>query len=356
MKTAEEFKRFFDSRLIVTLNNLEEQRKQGKTIYSFKFYRRALLVFLALDITVVTLVKKELLPEPFFVTVFISVLFAVFYPLVVLFKRAGHILPIEEEYKEKVIKPLVKFISSDLTYEPKKGLSMNEFNAVRLFPKVTTFVSSNFISGKYENAEIRIATARGSYVRTRSGRKTKFEPDTVTVFDGLYIIARSPVSFPQPVYIRHRSVFEKTFDSIARFFTGNEGDQSSKHFNDFVREPDGEIISSGDPDFDSVFNIKSADPAYAKDKFDAKLILAIKESMIQLFGDKNANFLLNPVSVALIKDEVHVALYQNGLFELDMYKSVNELKQTQLCFTFVKAGCTIASKIVNTLSDKVITV
>jgi pheromone shutdown protein TraB len=103
MKSAKEFEQFFTFKLKPRLEELEEKRKAVKSIHNFKTYGRILLILLVLIIIDVVLVKKGFLPEFMFAFVFISVVFALVYPFVVLYYKGANFIPINEEYKLTVI-------------------------------------------------------------------------------------------------------------------------------------------------------------------------------------------------------------------------------------------------------------
>jgi len=327
MKTAKEFEQFFEYKLKPRLEELEQKRKASNSIHNFKTYRRALLVLLVLVITDVTLVNKGILPEFMLSFVFVCVLFTMFYPLVVLYFKGSNFLPVNEEYKQIVIKDLVHFVDENLKYDAKNGLTEEEFNNTKLFHKTYSFKSEDLISGEvnginYRMADVKALGHRPSNVRTNT--KSAY----YTIFEGLYVIATYKNDFGPSVFIRYRNLSNVMANKFLEFL-GNETNSVNS-----INEPGGIHLATGNSNFDSLFYIVSENEESARKIITPAMIDSILGIKEKLFGKSN-NLFINPINIFLSGNEAHFALFELDVFDLNALTSITKNNYTQKYYNFL---------------------
>jgi hypothetical protein len=336
MTDTNEFDRFYNLKLKSKLEELEEMRKTTSSIHNFKTYKRILLVLLVLIIIDVTLINIKVLPEPFFALVPISLVFTMFYPLVVLFKKGSNFTPINEEYKQRVIPELVSFVNSNLRYEKEKGITQVEFNRTRLFENASTFSSEDLITGEINGISYRMADVKAKRTHqydVHSGVKT----GPVTVFEGLYVIATYPKDLGPQLFIRYKGLGKLLADKVLDFL----GEGASKLLE--TAEPKGISIETANSDFNALYNVKCENEDSAKAIITPDFI-NIMLTMNEKFNSKvaAAKLLQNPVNVFIQGSEVHIALFDTDVFDLNAFSSVIENNYTRKYYDFLRLSIELA--------------
>ncbi len=336
MVDTNEFDRFYNLKLKSKLEELEEKRKTTTSIHNFKTYRRILLLLLVLIIIDVTLINKKALPEPFIALVPISLVFTIFYPLVVLFKKGSNFTPINEEYKLRVIPELISFVNSNLRYEKEKGITQVEFNRTQLFDNASIFSSEDLITGEINGISYRMADVKAKRTHqydVNSGVRN----GTVTVFEGLYVIATNPKDLGPRLFIRYKGLGKVLADKVLDFF--GEGVNQLLETN----EPKGISIETANCDFNALYNVKCENEDSAKAIITPALI-SIMLTMNEKFNSKidAAKLLQNPVNVFIQGNEVHIALFDTDVFDLNVFSSVIANNYTRKYYDFLSLSIELA--------------
>lgn len=311
------FDDFFNFNLKPKLEELEAKRKATTSVHNWKTYRRILLVLLVLVIVDVILFNKKIVPEFMIAVVPVSVLFAMFYPLVVLYNKGSNFLPINEEYKKRIVPELISFVNSNLTYEKEKGIAQTEFNRTRLFDNATTFSSEDLITGEINGITYRMADVKAKSVYHGHGKSSKNTSDRSVniIFEGLYVIATFNKDFGPPVYFRYRDLGQVMAGKISNFLGNELTNQIAS------TEPKGISIDTVNGDFNGLFNVKCDNEESAR----AIITPAFINAMLNLTGKfkgKVKQFLQSPVNVYIKGNEVHMALFELEVFELNALTSV----------------------------------
>ncbi|HUX97523.1 MAG TPA: DUF3137 domain-containing protein [Bacteroidales bacterium] len=311
------FDDFFNFNLKHKLEELEAKRIATTSIHNWKTYRRTLLVLLVLVIIDVTLFNKKLIPEYMIFVVPASVFFAMFYPLVVLYKKGSNFLPINEEYKKRIVPELISFVNTNLTYEKEKGILQTEFNRTRLFDNATIFSSEDLITGEINGISYQMADVKAKSIYHGHGHNSGKTSDRSIriIFEGLYVIATFNKDFGPPVYFRYRDLGQVMAGKISNFLGNQISNQLPSN------EAKGISIDTVNSDFNGLFNVKCDNEESAK----AIITPAFINAMLNLngkFTGKVKQFLQSPVNVYIQGNEVHIALFEVEVFELNALTSV----------------------------------
>jgi hypothetical protein len=317
MSETKNFDDFFNFNLKQKLVELEAKRNASTSIHNWKTYRRILLVLLVLVIVDVILFNKKIIPEYMIAMVPASLLIAMFYPLVVLYKKGANMLPINEEFKQRVIPELVSFVNSNLRYEKEKGITQVEFNRTRLFSNATIFSSEDLITGEINGISYRMADVKAKSVHqshgTRSGNSSRSR-SVNTIFEGLYIIATYNKDFGPPVYFRYNNIGQAIVGNVQNFL----GNELSKLV--FTTEPKGISIETINSDFNAAFKVKCDNEELAK----AIITPAFINAMLILNSkyDGQPRQLISPVNLFISGNEVHLTLYESDIFDLNAFTTI----------------------------------
>ncbi|WP_143310281.1 DUF3137 domain-containing protein [Chitinophaga vietnamensis] len=212
MRSLEEFKTFVDQHLRKDLQKLEQQRIAGRRWTRWMWVAGILpvLLFYLLmtagggNTTVIWLIAVVILG--------VSVGLLVKY-LMSRHPKAQPATDYRQDFKQKVVKPIISFINPDYTYLPLNYASFEEFTESGLFAKKEYNISGNDqVFGKMGNMQFQFCDLKV----TRMPLVTLRGRGADTVFSGSYFIAQFPRYFTAPVYILSRnSMTEEIFTSTA---------------------------------------------------------------------------------------------------------------------------------------------
>lgn len=333
MNTEYNFENFYTEKLLPKIEALEVKRKATTSIHNFKTYKRVLLVLLVVVIVVVTLMNKGIIPEFSVFVVPLSVLFAVFYPLVVLYHKGENFLPINNDYKLTVINDLVHFVDKNLTFEIEKGLSQEEFNNANLFVPAPIYSSEDLITGEVNGILYRMSDVKAKR-KIKGNKKHNTKDSTGTVFEGLYVIATCNTDFGEGIYIRIKPLGEMAINNVL----GMLG-VSQQTVDEFLNA-ELHTYETKNQAFDKMFSVKcvSLDEAiaYVSPQL-IDLLISIKEN---LYSQK-IQILSNPISIMLKRNQVHIALSELNVFDMEAFRSNTANNTTKRYYDFLQASINI---------------
>lgn len=340
MKTKEEFAQFYKTNLTGSLELLESERKAGNSRHSFKTYGRILLVLLVIIIVVITMVKKyHLLPEYFFGIVPLSVLFAMFYPIYILYKRGDNFTPVNDQFKKDIVSKIIKFVSPDLRFDPNGGISSPEFQSSGLFEPASTFRSEDLITGIVNDAPIKmaevIATQSGNFQTNQKGRHYKTRH--YDVFRGLYIIVKTNRGASTPVIVRSKKLLDNVISpgllNIIKDLNGVEtNDTTTAH-----------AVLIGDPAFDDKFVIQCTNPQVLSDILNNE----VRQTITSLRGLADAN-----INLIFLNNEFHFAISGSAIFDMDAHTSLTNSKFVHEYFNLLNVAVGFTEGIINITKSK----
>lgn len=340
MKTKEEFEKFYKTNLTGSLELLEKERKAGNSNHSFKTYGRILLVLLVIIIVVITLVKKyHLLPEYFFGVVPLSVLFALFYPIYILYKRGDNFTPVNDQFKKDIVAKIIKFVSTDLRFDPNGGISSSEFQSSGLFEPASTFHSEDLITGVVNDTSIKmaevIATKTGDFRKGQKGTLSKTH--RYDVFRGLYVIVKTNHGTSTPLIVRSKKLLDNIISpgllNIIKDLNSFEtSDTRSASF-----------VLSGDPAFDDKFIVQCSNPQILPEV----LTNDMRQTITSLHRLADAN-----VNLIFLHNEFHFAISGSAIFDMDAHTSLTNSKFVHEYFNLLNVAVGFTEGIINITKSK----
>lgn len=286
-KTVEELTNFYSTNLFPTLEKFEEKRKKLRfqiififiiifwnmaTIYFFFFYG-----------------EQESINILFF---FIAILFASSSFLYKYLKR-----DYRSEFKENVIKPLIKELDSNLHYSANLHIAKKSFNDSQLFRTPDKFTGNDFIIGQIDSTQIQFSDIHAQKKYKDSKGRTKYS----TIFQGLFIISDFNKNFSGRTVVLPDLAQNSFGDIIGSWL------QSKNSSRD-------ELVKMDNPTFEKEFVV------YSTDQIEARYILShtLMENLLNFKEKTN-----HEVSISFVKNNIHLAInYGKDLFEPTVFKSL----------------------------------
>ncbi|MBL7895016.1 MAG: DUF3137 domain-containing protein [Bacteroidia bacterium] len=339
MKTTEEFDKFYNLNLKSDLDFLESARLASNNKYSFKPYKRNLLVLLGLIILVVIIVKKtHWLPEKAYFIVPFCMLYALFHPIYILYKRGDNFIPINTDFKDKIINKIVRFLDPGFKYEQAKGLEKNIIDSTELFESFGFFRSDDLISGTISEHPFVLSdiSATKDVVITKSQGKER-DRRHVTIFKGVYAVLSFESGFQTPLYINSKKLLDNLF-SPELLNTLNDLTQRQEQ-NSRLKN----FVLTGDQTFDPLFHVRSSDPMNELPKLNAE----IRKLIISAKGLTNT-----PIHVAFLKNEIHVAIEDTASFEMDSFTSFTNSKYVKHYFNLLNVFVGLSEGLINVIQKE----
>lgn len=194
--------------------------------------------------------------------------------------------PYRRKLKRQLIEQVVKFVSSDLHYDPESGVGESAYVGSRLFPRrYDRFNQEDLIAGKVGQTRLTVCEIHSEY----STKDSKGNRNWHTIFRGLFYILDFPKSFRGTTII--------TPDGTS--WLGGMGD--------FLQGFDsrGELVKLEDPEFERIFAVHSSDQIEAR----YLLSTSLMERILRLRTR-------GTVSLAFIGGNLYVAIASDhNLFE-----------------------------------------
>lgn len=293
MKTIEELTNFYQTELYPTLEKFEKQRKKLKNRLIF-FY--ILIVWNALTIYFFFFynTSNSLDALPFF-GVGIFTLGSILYR----YLRRDY----RTEFKEEVIRPLIKELDSNLNYSANLHVSKDFFTRSLLFSSPDKYKGNDFILGQIGSTKIQFSDihAQKEYKDSKGNKKYS------TLFQGLFIVADFNKNFYGRTVILP-DVAQNTFGDLVGSWL------QSKNLN---RD---ELVKMDNPEFEKEFVV------YSNDQIEARYILShtFMERILD-FKKKSKEKLY----ISFVDNHLHLAIdYRKDLFEPTMFTSLLDDKLT----------------------------
>jgi len=283
MKTLEEFRQFYETRLSPDLHALEQDRK-----------RLARNIAIAAAIILVPLVILAL-------TLFRRVGPAAAFPLIaalIIFAAVAYFLSrtFTIQFKQSVIAPIVRFVNAGLTYSPTDYIPQTLFEASKIFTtEPNQYTGDDRISGKVGDTAIDFSQIKAER-ETGSGKNRSRH----TIFKGLFFTADFNKRFVGQTLVLPDTA-EKLFGHVG---------QMMQSWN-IARD---NLIKLEDPEFEQLFVV------YGTDQIEARYILSTSlMERIVAFRRKTGR----DIYISFLHSKVAVAIpYTRQLFEPKIFTSL----------------------------------
>jgi len=308
MKSLEEFETFYNKSLLATLEEIDEIRKerlkQGRIVIAGLIVS-GLIVY-------ATLISTTLSEE----MVWIGIIAAVLVTIGTLFfavKTQKYNVSYKGEFKKRVIEPIIKFISDDLTYSPSRKIDLTEFKDSRLFlSRVDRYNGDDYVDGKIDKTFFKFSEIRAEEKRT-SGTGKERKETWHDIFKGLFFIAD----------------FNKEFSGSTVLIPNYLGKGNSFLKKIFGANRIEKLVKLEDPSFNKNFN------CYSTNDVEARYILS--PALMERITNFKNKYPKNPVYIAFVKSNVYVAItYYKDLFEPGYFRTVIDFTLVKTYFEDIK--------------------
>lgn len=310
MKSKEEFNQYYEKELKPIVASLEAKRLGIADRFSYKRYKRNLLILLVVDVVVGILVSNTIIPQAFIGIIPGSLVYAMFAPLYIFIRRNWSFDPINEEYKKSVIPKIISFLDSQLAYKPKEGISQREFNDSDLFGRPTSsFQAEDLVEGRIDEFPVRLSDVdarQRSSGKDSSGKSSG--SSSSTLMNGLYAVVKIPQKVPSRVIIQQSNIINNAVNQFAQQILGSSLTEALR---DNMHQ---RIIKTGHHDFDKDFEVVCADESVA-----LQLLNPMLRQMLMAIKAEMDPFVF--IKVAVFDDQLHIAYNGVTLFEGDAHRS-----------------------------------
>lgn len=290
MKTADEFRSFYDRDLLPVLQVLEVERRSliNKGVRNF---------FLGLIPFVVWLIIPGL--GGFSVLLLIAgPILGVGIHLITKYKKISEI---QTRFKQEVIAKLIHDIDSTLTYSSRGMISSNDYHRSKLYlDDINKYKGDDLVSGMLGKTAIRFSELCTEKETTTINSKGQAQKKTVTVFRGLFFVADFNKKF-----IGETVVLPDTAESMF----GSLGTMFQKW--NMQRE---QLVKLEDVEFEKAFAV------YSSDQVEARYILStsLMQRILQ-FKQKTKS----RIGMSFIDNQVFIAVpLSENLFEAPFFSSM----------------------------------
>jgi len=284
MKSIEELKELYESRLKPSLEALENKRKSIKK--KINIILVIVLTSVLLGVIVFGFHKFEFLMLP--IPIGIGVFIYLFYKVEI--DRKSY----QKEFKEQVVKKIVALINPEWQYDPYAHISEEQYKASKLFPeKYDRYKGDDLVTGKIDKTDFKISELETEY-KEKGSKSTTW----VTIFSGLFI----HVDFNKEIK-GETLVLPDTAEKLLGGFGKKLQSMSSR----------GQLINMENIEFEKLFVV------YGTDQIEARYILTptMMEVMVAL-----AKKFEDDIYFSFVGSRVYIAIsFFEDLFEPEIYST-----------------------------------
>ena len=230
-----------------------------------------------------------------------------------------------KQFKEQVIREIIRFIDDDLSYSPSEKMSQNKFEKCGIFRTgIDRYRGDDYVQGKINSTDIEFSEIHAQYKTTTVDSKGRSQTQWHTIFKGLLFSADFNKNFNTTTYVLTDTA-EKMFG-----FLGTKLQKMNKGR--------GDLVQLENPEFESEFAVYSGDQIESRYILSPSLmerILAFKKQTkkgIQLSFVDSRLFLTVPYSKDLFEPKLfgdivnfnHIKEYHNDLsLVIDLIETLN---------------------------------
>jgi len=289
MKSIEELRELYDNKLKPNLETLEIQRKSLK-----KKFVLIIVVFLATGL-IIFIGSNQ--PSFSFLFYFIPVGVIAFVYLIYKAVMAQNIY--RNEFKENVVRAIVKLIDSEWDYDPYAHISQEQYRTSKIFTKgVDRYKGDDLVTGVIEKTDFRLSELHSEYKTQTTDKNGRTQTTWHTIFKGLF----AHIDFNKEIKgetLVLPDTAEKLFGSFGKKLQSMSGR--------------GKLIKLENVEFEKLFVV------YGSDQIEARYILtpSIMEAMVNIVRRYNKD-----VFFSFIGSRVYFAIgFKEDLFEPRIFKS-----------------------------------
>jgi len=290
MRTLEELRVFYDTKLVKELTALEQQRQNALQIAVVGIVVAAVILVAALLVTVATGVPP--------VAIGGVILAVIAFAAISSIGRKDYVYA----FKSTVIRPLVSFIDPGLGYYPAEYISQGDFERSRIFSiKPDRYSGEDLVKGKVGATQIAFSEVHAEYKTTTTDSKGHTHTHWHTIFRGLLFTGDFNKHF-QGTTIVVTDVAERLFGRLGQKLQG------MTLFSDL------KLVKLEDPEFEKLFVV------YSQDQIEARYILStsLMQRIVQ-FRKRTGK----EISMSFVGSRIFVAIPQiKPLFEPRVFRTL----------------------------------
>lgn len=299
MKTFLEFKTYLEEQLKEDLDALEQRRFKMR-------YWRGRLGGILLGITTMSWAMAYLYGNVSLYIILGTV--AVTAPIVYyIYQRYFLDESIPENFKDLIVKNLITFMDPSLEYYPEDFVPYDSFEASKLFMlKPDNYYGDDLIKGELEGVNVQFSELHVEYEAKEKGQKSLFSKKEKqiwkSIFDGLFLVADSPVEFKGNIFILDDNLYSKL---------GHLGSLIQKHHFYY-----GQYIMPINHNFRDKFVV------YAEDKLEGEKLLteAFMQKIMKLKRNSKSR-----VFMSIIEGKIYVAVnMKKEIFKVNLNRSLSK--------------------------------
>ena len=298
MKTFSEFKVFLEEQLKEDLDALESRRNKMR-------HWRGRLGGILLGVITLSWAFAYLYAN---ISMYIILVAVIITAPVVFFIYKKYFLDetIPENFKDLIVKNLVTFVDPSLNYYPEDHIPFEDFEASKLFMlRPDHYTGDDLIKGEMDGVQLQFSELHASFESNQKYKKTvtfkKKKPVWKSIFDGLFLVADSPIEFNGRVFILDNNTYQKL---------GYLGTLIQKHHFYY-----GQYILPSNHEFRDRFAV------YADDKLEGEKLLteAFMQKILRL--KKNSK---SRVFISVISNKLYLAVnMKKEIFKVNLNRSLS---------------------------------
>jgi len=296
MSNNQNLESLYNSELKPKLAELNNQRADIVN----KIKKFALYSIIPILISIFVSIEMQL-PIPTIIVVGLSVLISFF-----------KINPLWKEYykqfKEQVIREIIRFINDGLSYSPSDKMSQNKFVKCGIFRTgIDRYRGDDYVQGKIDSTHIEFSEIHAEYKTTTVDSKGRTQTHWHTIFKGLLFSADFNKNFNATTYVLTDTA-EKMFG-----FLGTKLQKMNKGR--------GDLVKLEDPEFESEFAV------YSGDQIESRYILS-PSLMERILSFKKQT--KKGIQLSFVDSRLYVTVpYGKDLFEPKLFGDIVNFNHIQ---------------------------
>jgi len=205
------------------------------------------------------------------------------------------------EFKQKIISPLIHALDEKLNYFQDLHISEHLFRGSRLFSSPDRYSGNDLVKGEIQNTKISFS----DFHAEKRHRNSKGRDSWSTLFKGLFIVAEFNKNFIGETVVLPDSAQSTFGDLIGHWLQSKNISRN-------------ELVKMDDVEFERKFVV------YSDDQIEARYILShsIMKKLVSFekrFG--------HPLYISFVNSNIHMAVeYNKDMFEPSIFKSLLEYK------------------------------
>ena len=317
MKSPQEFSQFIDETLQSDIDIVEQKRTEGLDARAKKALPIQFIAYAGVGVVVLLVIMRSLLsanvPKPILLIVFAFIGFGAYS----VYKNKDKVLNMAmnsaagnalsggaiDEFKEKVVRPMIAFIDNSFSYEPRSEISMDELmTSDMLEGSGYSQTGNDLVTGVINNIPFKFCDLEVE----KTGFDTLSQRTLVKeVIKGSYFVADFELTFASPVYVMANK-------------------PTTKNELHYAFKLHGHNIQLEDVDFNKQFNLFSDDQVEARYIFTPTMMEYVKELNKALGGN---------LYMAFVGNKLHI-INNSGVdnFEIEWASAMNTKESLQKYF------------------------